>query len=76
MASHHGPGGVAAEIEFITPNGSHTLPWVGLQADLKPGGEWVFTQVLRRPLGPVNLQINLRILQGCLRQAPSWKEAV
>ncbi len=76
LASHRGPGGVAAELEVITSSGSHTLPWVGLQKDLKPGAEWVFTQSLRRPLGPVELKIGLRILEGTFRQSPYWKEAV
>ena len=81
LATRRGLGGTVLRVELVDEDGGgvETLPWIEMPRDVEPGGEHVFTAVLRRPLGAATLKVTPYLLEmgdACVYGGPAFAGAV
>jgi glycosyltransferase involved in cell wall biosynthesis len=73
LAAERGPGGVALEVRLTSTAGALPQPrWLPLPRDVVAGGRTRFELLLRRPPGPAQLTLGLRVLEGPEVVSPPW----
>ncbi len=66
LAAHRGAGGVALQVQLLTPSGDLLAgrPWLALPRDLEPGESWTAEVEVRRPPGTATLRLVPQVMGG------------
>jgi glycosyltransferase involved in cell wall biosynthesis len=66
LAAHRGAGGLALQVQLLTPAGDLLAgrPWLALLRDLAPGESWTAEIEVRRPPGPATLRLVPQVMGG------------